>query len=887
MADDDAAAKKKKRSVFLNRDIVMKRLHHKQQGKKASPMTLLKDIFEETDDKDRFVGDIMFWKYFEDIDIDRIYHTNSVEYRNLKVMFFETLFYLVLMFSVSIYAYQLQSQDVFEGRIEQLNYWSGCDTRGNCKIQKVEDVHTFWSWMQDELVPLAYTADLSMPKVAQIETVYDNSKFPLYWSPRYIGSTQSNVLLGALRMRQLRVKPNEGCHVSKLMQHVYPDCYATYDEGRESRESYDSRFAPTYLKEAYEWAPRDSTKQTWVSGKSITYSGAGFFADLPANKSHARTMLQDLHKWRWIDRLTRGIVVELTTLNTNVDVIVNTVILFEFTPNGAVTGTVKSNAVRIFFFTPSLQAGNSLMSFICMIQLWVMFGIFVVYGLWLMFKTTFNFLGSSPMGYLKRSSWSVRLTFPFRILWQFYRYGWNVADMMIMVCFFLHMFFRIDCFLSVQSEPALAPDVIGHPEKFMPFAQLIEPLTIGNNILALLAISCWIKLFKYLCMSSYFRLLVRILEKCAMRLVVFAALLLVVFFGFAVAFSIGLGTQDEDLITIQGSFLVLFFLLIDGFAVEESWFEPGKDQSMPMIFLLYIFLIYFVLLNIFIAVVLDTYSLASRIHAPDPEAKNPMMVFLETYYNWMKGQSLVKDDSEENMKLEDLSVSLELLPGLVRRKWVEKKRRMQRVADQNFAGMELFPEDDRDRVVSTMGSDWMLPSTQTDVFEQMTSAKPLKPVELYNIPDAILKKEVTRAQLQRLMDEDVTVPLLLGSKRAVDVIRKFKQPDTQDNSGETVTAVKAMQGEVFSRIDKLEQVALDEDVPRVPEIDQITEQMSGAITDVRNQFRVQLTGVIESTAVLFEHLVELTQGLDEVRINNDGVLQMVRNNAELEEQGGM
>jgi hypothetical protein len=58
-----------------------------------------------------------------------------------------------------------------------------------------------------------------------------------------------------------------------------------------------------------------------------------------------------------------------------------------------------------------------------------------------------------------------------------------------------------------------------------------------------------------------------------------------------------------------------------------------------------------------------------------------------------------------------------LLPGLVRRKWVEKKRRqgsklkkteetlsfffkalslsvrrMQRVADQNFAGMDLFPE---------------------------------------------------------------------------------------------------------------------------------------------------------------------------------------------------
>ena len=69
-------------------------------------------------------------------------------------------------------------------------------------------------------------------------------------------------------------------------------------------------------------------------------------------------------------------------------------------------------------------------------------------------------------------------------------------------------------------------------------------------------------------------------------------------------------------------------------------------------------------------------------------------VFLHTYYNWMKGQSLVKDEAEEHMNpkartakvcselvvvvfgaWQDLSITLELLPGLVRRKWVEKKRR--------------------------------------------------------------------------------------------------------------------------------------------------------------------------------------------------------------------
>lgn len=86
----------------------------------------------------------------------------------------------------------------------------------------MENVESFWSWMQKELVPLAYTDDLEAPMVAEIETVFPMSDFPLFWSPRYLSDTRSTVLLGSLRMRQLRVQPNSGCSVTALVQHVYP-----------------------------------------------------------------------------------------------------------------------------------------------------------------------------------------------------------------------------------------------------------------------------------------------------------------------------------------------------------------------------------------------------------------------------------------------------------------------------------------------------------------------------------------------------------------------------------------------------------------------------------------------------------------------------------------
>ena len=44
---------------------------------------------------------------------------------------------------------------------------------------------------------------------------------------------------------------------------------------------------------------------------------------------------------------------------------------------------------------------------------------------------------------------------------------------------------------------------------------------------------------------------------------------------------IGLGTTDRNFVTIPGSFLVLFFLLIDGYSIDVEWFRPGKAGKAP------------------------------------------------------------------------------------------------------------------------------------------------------------------------------------------------------------------------------------------------------------------------------------------------------------------
>mmetsp|Transcript_26529 Transcript_26529/g.60939 ORF Transcript_26529/g.60939 Transcript_26529/m.60939 type:complete len:935 (+) Transcript_26529:72-2876(+) len=915
--------RKKKAEVLLSRDIVIRRLNHRQDldvEKHESPLVRLREIFEEAPDKDRFVGDTMFWKYFEDIDTKRVLHTNSVEYRNLRIMFFETLFYCLLLGIFSGYAAQVQSHDVFYTRQEQLDYWRSCDSEGaNCRIQEVQDITSFWTWTRDEFIPRAFTvypATEEYPKgypiIANISTVFPGSGFGLSFSPRFVGEQRNFALLGTIRMRQLRVQKNAGCKVSKLFQHVYPDCYSTFAEDFQSKMEYWSRFVPTYLRKAFVYQDGEVTLQNDLRGEMSSYPGGGFTIDFPLNRSESEILITDLQSYNWCDQATRAIIIELTSLNTNVNVITNSRILFEFGPTGSVIQSQDSSAAQVFYFTPSFKAGAAQDAFILQVVLLLFFLSYTAWTFFLMYKTCKNFLGQSVMEFIKKSTCSGKLKMIVGTFKHYLEYGWNMMDLMIIVLYFVHFALRMRVYTTLNSFEEMQPEVLGHPEKFMPFSQVTVPLEESNQVLSVLAMFMWVKLFKYLCLVSYFRILVRILERCAHELFVYSILLLVVFFGFAVAFFVGFGPEEENYAGLLDAFGVLFFKLLDGYDVESAWFEPGTWMVMPLMFMVYIAIVYFVLLNVFMAIVLDVYACSHKLlrqvedTTGDEVRHNPMAIFLWTYFNELRGKLLVREESDENLSSEEMSIRLELLPGLVRKKWIEKKRKMRQTANENFAGLELFPGEQAllsqsDHVKVT---DWMMPSSRHAVEDMMAQTAGEKPLPLYDVPDALLKQEISKAQLQRLMDEDETLPLLLATNRAIDVIRHFKKPVGAGSTGgsdafarrgsrgsknsengpgdESFEEVRGLQGVLYGRIDQLERIAVDAEVPDVPEIKQLTEEMSHAIMDVRATFRIQLAQIIEATATLFEYLVDLTSGLDSVRNNHQAVVELVKENTAIQ-----
>merc|ERR1712193_146025 len=151
-----------------------------------------------------------------------------------------------------------------------------------------------------------------------------------------------------------------------------------------------------------------------------------------------------------------------------------------------------------------------------------------------------------------------------------------------------------------------------------------------------------------------------------------------------------------------------------------------------------------------------------------------------------------------------------------------------------------------------------IPGSSLELSAAMKPSK--RPDQLYDIDEKAAKEEISRLQLQRLMDEDETMCLLLGTRRAIDVIRKFKFGD------EGSDAVTKLQETVYHKLDTLEKAGLDMNSREVPAVRELSDQMNEAFNEVQNQWRQELTSLLEAASVLSEGLIELTQGMERVQL---------------------
>merc|ERR1711988_715345 len=123
-------------------------------------------------------------------------------------------------------------------------------------------------------------------------------------------------------------------------------------------------------------------------------------------------------------------------------------------------------------------------------------------------------------------------------------------------------------------------------------------------------------------------------------------------------------------------------------------------------------------------------------------------------------------------------------------------------------------------------------------------------------------KLISRLQLQRLLDEDDQARRVLDAKRAIDVIRRFRAERGPDPFHE----ITQLQENVVLRLDELERQGLNLEFTEVETLKMVSQGLNDAHTEVQNQWRTELTVLLESAATLSNTLISLTTKLQDVSI---------------------
>ena len=76
-----------------------------------------------------------------------------------------------------------------------------------------------------------------------------------------------------------------------------------------------------------------------------TYKGGGYVVSLGRTSEKARTVLQELRTQNWLNQLTRGVIMDFSLYNANVNLFVAVTLSFEMTSMGSV---IQDHQIKVF-----------------------------------------------------------------------------------------------------------------------------------------------------------------------------------------------------------------------------------------------------------------------------------------------------------------------------------------------------------------------------------------------------------------------------------------------------------------------------------------------------------------------------------------------------------
>ena len=311
--------------------------------------------------------------------------------------------------------------------------------------------------------------------------------------------------------------------------------------------------------------------------------------------------IEQLKSNRWVDANTRAVIIKVAFYNGNTKSFVTAVFILEFTLGGVIVPSAIFGSVKTDVYTFSEET------------MFATITEFIVY--FFMLYNTLRQLRTFYVTFRKEGSALVYFTDI-----------WNVVELVVLTILYLSISLRM-AMIGTFYPPA----AIFLPT-FTDYSNLARQYALSFNLDGLCVVALFFQLFKYLQLSPATNMLWAVLLKAGKNMMYFLLMFLILILGFGLMGEQMLGTYLEGYSNIFRCMITLFTVLMGDFDVDE--FKMANPAFGIMFFIIYILLMFLMLMNIFLAILGEAYSMVRE--EADEEARQVIKTKQRSPKEWVK-----------------------------------------------------------------------------------------------------------------------------------------------------------------------------------------------------------------------------------------------------------
>eukprot|EP00743_Colponemidia_sp_Colp-15_P003852 GILK01004157.1.p1 GENE.GILK01004157.1~~GILK01004157.1.p1 ORF type:complete len:721 (+),score=95.98 GILK01004157.1:101-2263(+) len=430
----------------------------------------------------------------------------------------------------------------------------------------------FWTWMENDFM----------------ENVFDESWYngDAYDSNRTYNIALQNRLLWSIRLRQVRMQNNSCSLPEKTVKHMadssqaylYP-CIDAYSASLQETTPWGPGNVWTYSDAI---TTNDEGKSKGLAHSTQYSGGGGYVVDLPLDYTTASSMVTFLKDNDWLDVQTRFLSVTFATYNLNVNLYCFVMLNLEWGASGDLWTSSEIRPVQLV-----TQDTTSVL-----VLTYIVYAFYCYYAIMLIADLIRRKVDR-----------------------------WSVLDAANIAIFAAQVLLRLNIQYDGSAYGAYRYTNLVETNHYTSIDNLSDTVILSNSLSALNVLVCAVKLFKYLRVNIKLAIVFYTIQEAAEDMIYFCVIIFIIICGYMLMGNIIFGAYVKEYRSLTVCISSLWNKILGNFD-----FEPIEEVSLGLATLFhisYMLLMATVLVNIFLAFVLDAYSRVLQ-RAENSEEKSVM-----------------------------------------------------------------------------------------------------------------------------------------------------------------------------------------------------------------------------------------------------------------------